>query len=101
MRVACSLTLVLLSVPVALWSQDHGSQLKDLISWGPAKETFKVTLTIRRSEGAFTVSAQGFRWVLIGGADTGAGPIPWEDIRAWSCERPTGLIITTPHGSAQ
>jgi hypothetical protein len=101
MRVACVLTLVLLSVPAALWSQGHGSQFKDLISWGPNKETFKVTLTIRHAEGAFIVSEQGFRWILIGGVDTGTGPIPWEDIRSWSCGRPIGLTITTPQGFAE
>jgi hypothetical protein len=101
MRVARVLTLVLLSLPAALWSQEHGAQFKDLISWGPNKETFKVTLTIRRAAGAFMVSELGFRWILIGGAETGTGPIPWEDIRSWSCGRPIGLTITTPHGFAE
>ena len=95
-----ALTLVLLSVPTGLWSQDHGGQFKDAISWGPNKETFKVTLTIRHYEGAFMVSEQGFRWIQIGGADTSTGPIPWDDIRSWSCGRPSGLTITTPNGGA-
>lgn len=47
------------------------------------------------------VSEQGFRWILIGGADTGTGPIPWEDISSWSCGRPIGLTITTPNGRAE
>jgi hypothetical protein len=98
MRVARVLTLVLLSVPAALRSQEHSSQFKDLISWGSNKETFKVTLTIRRAEGTFSVSEQGFRWMFIGGADTGTGPVPWEDVRSWSCGRPNGLTITTPNG---
>ena len=98
MRVPRVLTLVLLSVPGALWSQDHGSQFKDVISWGPNKQTFKVTLTSRRYEGTLLVSEQGFRWILIGGAETGTGPIPWEDIQSWSCGRPIGLTITTPNG---
>lgn len=93
MRGARVLLLVLLSVPAALWSQGHGSQYKDLISWGPNKETFKVTLTMRRAPGVFMVSELGFRWILIGGADSGTGPIPWEDIRSWSCGRPNGLTI--------
>ena len=101
MRATRVLTLVLLSVPAALWSQEHGSQFKDVISWGPNKETFKVTLTIRRAEGALFVSEQGFRWILIGGADTGTGPIPWADIRSWSCARPIGLTITTPNAGAE
>jgi hypothetical protein len=101
MRVARVLTLVLLSVPAALWSQEHGSQFKDLISWGPNKETFKVTLTIRHAEGVFMVSEQGFRWILIGGAGTDTGPRPWEDISSWSCGRPIGLTITTLHGRAE
>jgi hypothetical protein len=101
MRVARILTLVLLSVPAALWGQDHAGQFKDSISWGPNKEIFKVTLlTRRRYEGAFTVSEQGFRWILLGGVDTGTGPIPWEDIRDWSCGRSV-LTITTPHGDAE
>jgi hypothetical protein len=99
MRLARVLTLVLLSVPAALWGQEHGSQYKDLISWGPNKETFKVTLTIRQAEGVLMLSEQGFRWILIGGADKGTGPIPWEDIGSWSCG-PTNLMITvTPHGA--
>lgn len=98
MRIACVLILVLLSVPAAIWSQDHASQFKDLISWGPNKETFKVTLTIRSAPGLFMVSEQGFRWILIGSADTGTGPLPWEDIGSWSCGRPIGLTITTRHG---
>jgi hypothetical protein len=101
MRVFRVLMLLLLSVPAALWSQEHGGQFKDLISWGPNKETFKVTLTTRRYEGALVVSDQGFRWILIGGIDTGTGPIPWEDIRSWSCGRPSGLTITTPHGGTE
>lgn len=101
MRVARVLTLVLLSVPAALWSQDHGSQYKDLISWGPNKETFKVTLTIRRAEGVFMVSEYGFRWILTGGAPTGTGPIPWADIRSWSCGRPIGLTIMMQQGGAE
>lgn len=101
MRVARFLTLMLLSVPTAVWSQDHGSQFKDLISWGPNKETFKVTLTIRHAGGSFAVSEQGFRWVVIGGADTGTGPIPWNDISAWSCGQRADLTITTSHGSAE
>jgi hypothetical protein len=99
MRLARVLTLVLLSVPAALWGQEHGSQYKDLISWGPNKETFKVTLTIRRAEGVFMLSEQGFRWILIGAA--AAGPIPWEDIGSWSCG-PANLTITvTPHVPAE
>jgi len=47
------------------------------------------------------VSEQGFRWILIGGAETGTGPIPWEDIRSWSCGRPIDLTITTPRGGAE
>ena len=101
MRVARCLTPVLFSVSAALWSQEHGNQFKDLMSWGPNKETFKVTLTIRHAEGAFMASEQGFRWILIGGADTGTGPIPWDNIRSWSCGRPIGLTITTPNGSAE
>jgi hypothetical protein len=46
------------------------------------------------------VSEQGFRWILIGGAETGTGPIPWEEIRSWSCGHPIKLAITTLHGSA-
>lgn len=99
MRAARILTLVLLFVPT-LWSQDHGAQYKDAISWGPNKETFKVTLTVRRAEGVFMVSPQGFRWFLIGGADTGTGPLPWDDIQSWSCGRPMGLTITMPNGRA-
>jgi len=101
MRVARVLTLVLLSIPAALWSQEHGSQFKDLISWGPNKEAFKVTLSGRHAEGAFMVSESGFRVVLIGGADTGTGPIPWDDIRSWSCARRIGLTITTSHSGAE
>lgn len=101
MGTARVLALVLLSVPAAVWSQQHGSQYHDLISWGPYKETFKVILTIRRAPGVLTVSEQGFRWILIGGADTGTGPIPWEDISSWSCGRPIGLTITTPHVGTQ
>ena len=100
MRVARVLTLVLLSAPGALWSQDHASQYKDLISWGANKETFQVTLTPRRSPGGFMVSESGFRWFLVGGADTGTGPIPWQDIRSWSCGRPNDLTVTTAHGGA-
>ena len=98
MRTARVLMCVLLSVPAALWSQDHGNQYKELISWGPNKETFKVTLGGRRAPGVFMVSELGFRWILVGGADTGTGPIPWDDIRSWSCARPSGLTITTEHG---
>jgi hypothetical protein len=94
------LTLLLLSVPAA-WGQDHGSQYKDLISWGPNKVTLKVTLTLRRAEGVFMVSELGFRWILVGGPDTGTGPIPWQDISSWSCGRPNGLAITTAHDGAQ
>jgi hypothetical protein len=101
MRVIGVLTVVLLSIPAALWSQGHGGQFKDLISWGPNKETFKVTLTVRRYEGALIVSEQGFRWIQIGGADTGTGPIPWKDISSWSCGGHAGLTITTPHGGAE
>jgi hypothetical protein len=101
MRVARFLTLVLLSVPTALRGQDHGEQFKDSISWGTNKETFKVALTVRRRyEGAFTVSAQGFRWVVLGAADTGTGPIPWEDLSGWSCG-PYVLTMTTPLSYAQ
>jgi hypothetical protein len=100
MRVARILTLILLSIPAALWSQEHGAQFKDSISWGPNKETFKVTLTKRRYEGTFAVSEQGYRWILLGGVDAGTGPIPWEDIRSWSCGRSV-LTITTPHGDAE
>jgi hypothetical protein len=95
MRTVRVLTLVMLSVPAALWSQDHSSQYKDVISWGPGKETFKVTLTVRRAEGTLFVSEQGFRWILLGGADTGTGPIPWQRIRSWSCGR-LGLKISMP-----
>jgi hypothetical protein len=101
MGAAPVLTLVLLSVPATLWSQDHGNQYTDLISWGPNKQSFQVTLTIRRAPGVLMVSEQGFRWILIGGADTGTGPIPWEDISSWSCGRPIGLTITTPNGRAE
>ena len=101
MRAVRILTVVLLSLPAALRSQDHAGQFKDVISWGPNKETFKVSLTIRRAEGALMVSEQGFRWFMIGAAETGTGPIPWEDIRSWSCG-PAELVITaTPHGPAQ
>lgn len=99
MRTVRFLTFVLLSIP-ALWSQDHGSQYKDLISWGPNKETFKVTMGGRNNAGVFWISEQGFRWFVIGGAETGTGPIPWQDISSWSCTRPTGLTIETPHGGS-
>jgi hypothetical protein len=100
MRVARVLAFVLLSIPAALCGQDHGSQYKDLISWGPNKETFKVTLFARRAPGVFMVSELGFRWLLIGGVDTGTGPILWDDIRGWSCARSSGLTIVTEHGNA-
>ncbi|MEO5922471.1 MAG: hypothetical protein ABIR70_01450 [Bryobacteraceae bacterium] len=100
MHVARVLTVVLLAIPAALWGQEHANQFKDLISWGPSKQTFKVTLTIRHAEGSFSVSEQGFRWTVVGSADIGTGPIPWEDIRGWSCEAPTRLLIATPHGTA-
>lgn len=93
MRVARALTLVLLSVPAAFWCQDHASQYKDLISWGPNKETFKITMTLRRAPGVFMVSELGYRSILIGGAETGTAPIPWAEIRSWSCGRSTGLTI--------
>ena len=38
-------------------------------------------------------SELGFRWFLVGGADTGTGPIPWNEIRGWSCSRPNVLTI--------
>src|SRR5581483_7257402 len=101
MRVARILTLILLTVPAALWSQQHGSQYKDLISWGPNTKTFQVTWLLgRHTTGVFMVSELGFRWTLIGGADTGTGPIPWNDIRSWSCGQPSGLTVETPHGIA-
>jgi len=100
-RAARVLMLTALSVPAALWSQDHGSQYKDLISWGPNKQTFQVTLTGRHAEGVFMASELGFRWFLVGGADTGTGPIPWGEISSWSCGQPFGLTITAPHTSAQ
>jgi len=100
MRSARVLTLVLVSVPAALWSQDHGSQYKDLISWGPNKETFKVTFPPRGAEGGFMVSELGFRWIRIGADDNGTGPIPWDDVRSWSCWRPMGVTIATEHGEA-
>jgi len=93
MRAGRVLTLVLLSVPAALWSQGHGSQYKDLVSWGPNKETFKVALTGRGGEGILMVSEMGFRWFRVGGGETGTGPIPWGDIGSWSCERPSALTI--------
>jgi len=71
MRTARVLTLVLLSVPAALWRQGHGNQYKDAISWGPNKETLKVTLTVRRTAGVFMASERGFRWLLVGDAGTG------------------------------
>ena len=45
------------------------------------------------------VSEHGFRWLLVG--DPGTGPIPWDDIRSWSCGRPTSLTITMPQGVAE
>ena len=93
MRAARVFLLVLLSLPGALWSQEHGDQYHDSISWGPNKETFRVTLTSRRAEGTFLVSESGFRWFLLGGVDTGTGPLPWQDIRTWSCARPGRLTI--------
>ena len=100
MRVARVLTIVLLSVPAALRSEDHASQYKDLISWGPNKQTFKVTVTGRHAEGEF-ISEQGFRLVVLGRADNGTGPIPWGDIDSWSCGRPISVSITTAHGGPQ
>jgi len=93
MRAALVLALILLSVPAALWSQDHASQYKDVISWGPNKQTFQVTLTGRGAEGIFMVSEQGFRWFLVGGVETGTGPLPWGDIRTWSCSRQNVLML--------
>ena len=46
------------------------------------------------------VSELGFRWIVIGGAETGTGPIPWQDIQNWSCARPSSVTITTEHGDA-
>jgi hypothetical protein len=43
MQAARVLTLVLLSVPAALWSQQHVSQFKDLISSGRAGARFLPT----------------------------------------------------------
>ena len=100
MRAARVLTIVLLFVATALWGQDHGAQYKDLISWGPNKETFKMTLGFRRTPGVFMVSELGFRWILIGDAESATSPIPWGDIRGWWCGRPSDLTITTEHGDA-
>jgi hypothetical protein len=101
MQVARVLAVAFLSVPAALWSQQHGDQFKDSVSWGPNKETFKITVGIRNYEGAFMVSEQGFRWIQLGFPDQGTGPIPWDDIRSWSCGGRFGLTVTTAQGAAE
>ena len=37
---------------------------------------------------------------LIGDAESNTGPIPWDDVRRWSCGRRSDLTITTEHGVA-
>jgi hypothetical protein len=98
MRSAIVLTLSLLAATATFLGQDaHGTYYKDKLSWGENKETFKITLGPRRSEGVFMVSELGLRWASIVGEDRAGGPLPWDYLRSWSCGRGPALTVTIPN----
>ena len=97
MRGGAVLTILLLFLPVAILCQDHGSYYKDAFSWGQARQTFEVTLGGRALQGTFTASERGFRWIQIGSSDANTGPIPWDEIRSWSCRSGSRLSISIPN----
>ncbi len=87
------LSLVLLFLHLALAAQDHGSQSKEIFDWGANKQTFKVGLTIRHSEGQFTISERGLGWIQLYTNDRGTGVIPWQEVHSWYCQRGDLMIL--------
>jgi len=64
-----------------------------------AKETFKAQMSMAMSsfEVNFTVSEAGYSWAGTDGHYRN-GPIPWKDVRRWSCQgENSGFALTLHH----
>jgi hypothetical protein len=100
MRIAVTLTLILLLLPVSVGSQEQATSgsghFEGWLSgpaWGADRQTFDVTFGIRRVEATFTVAQNGIGWHR---AFTSVQETfnPWEEVTAW-CWAPGTVAFRT------
>jgi hypothetical protein len=100
MRIAATLTAILLLLPVSFRGQaqatsdtGHFAGWPSGAHWGPDKRTFDVRFGIRHVEAAFTVAENGFGWhrAFTTSEDTFNA---WAEVTAW-CSAPGTVAFRT------